>query len=39
MEWLFYACVSALAAATTAILAKLGVEKVPASLATAIRNG
>ena len=39
MEWLFYACVSALAAAATAILAKLGVEQVPASLATAIRTG
>ena len=39
MEWLFYACVAAVAAAATAILAKLGVEQVPASLATAIRTG
>jgi transporter family protein len=39
MEWLFYACVSAVAAAATAILAKLGVEHVPASLATALRTG
>jgi bacterial/archaeal transporter family protein len=38
MGWLFYACVSAVAAAATAILAKLGVEQVPASLATAIRT-
>jgi hypothetical protein len=39
MSWLAYALISAVAAAATAILAKLGVEGVPSTLATAIRNG
>jgi len=38
MTWLFFAGISAVAAAGTAILAKLGVEQVPSSLATAIRT-
>lgn len=38
MTWLFYAGLSAVAAAATAILAKLGVENVPSSLATAVRT-
>ena len=38
MSWLFYAVVSAIAAAATAILAKVGVEGVPSSLATALRT-
>lgn len=38
MEWLFYAFVSAGAAALTAILAKVGVEGIPSTLATAIRT-
>jgi transporter family protein len=38
MTWLAYACVSAVAAAATAILAKIGVEGVPSTLATAIRT-
>jgi transporter family protein len=38
MSWLFYAFVSAAAAAVTAILAKIGVEGVPSTLATAIRT-
>lgn len=38
MGWLFYACVSALSAAATAVLAKVGVEGVPATLATAFRT-
>jgi bacterial/archaeal transporter family protein len=38
MGWLFYAFVSAVAAAATAILAKVGVEGVPSNLATAIRT-
>lgn len=38
MSWLAYALVSAAAAAATAILAKLGVEGVPSTLATAIRT-
>lgn len=38
MPWYFYALLSAVAAAVTAILAKLGVEGVPSSLATAIRT-
>lgn len=38
MQWLFYALVSACAAALTAILAKIGVEGVPSTLATAIRT-
>jgi transporter family protein len=39
MSWLAYALISAVAAAATAILAKLGVEGVPSTLATAIRTG
>jgi transporter family protein len=38
MTWLGYALISAVAAAITAILAKLGVEGVPSTLATAIRT-
>jgi transporter family protein len=38
MTWLFYAFLSAAASALTAILAKLGVEGVPSTLATAIRT-
>jgi uncharacterized membrane protein len=38
MSWFFYALISAVAAAATAILAKLGVEGVPSTLATAIRT-
>jgi transporter family protein len=38
MTWLTYAFVSAGAAALTAILAKVGVEGVPSTLATAIRT-
>jgi transporter family protein len=38
MSWLGYALISAAAAAATAILAKLGVEGVPSTLATAIRT-
>jgi len=38
MSWLGYALISAVAAAATAILAKLGVEGVPSTLATAIRT-
>jgi len=38
MSWFAYALISALAAAVTAILAKLGVEGVPSTLATAIRT-
>jgi transporter family protein len=38
MTWLLYAFVSAVASALTAILAKLGVEGVPSTLATAIRS-
>jgi transporter family protein len=38
MPWWIYAGVSAVAAAATAILAKLGVEHVPSTLATAIRT-
>ena len=38
MGWLFYAIVSAGAAAVTAILAKIGVEGIPSTLATAIRT-
>ena len=39
MTWLVYASISALAAAATAILAKIGLEGVPSTLATAIRTG
>jgi bacterial/archaeal transporter family protein len=38
MTWLVFACLSAAAAAATAILAKVGVEGVPSTLATAIRT-
>jgi transporter family protein len=38
MGWVFYAFVSAGAAALTAILAKIGVEGIPSTLATAIRT-
>lgn len=38
MSWLFYAFISAAAAAVTAILAKVGVEGVPSTLATAVRT-
>jgi transporter family protein len=38
MTWLIYACASAAAAAATAILAKVGVEGVPSTLATAFRT-
>jgi bacterial/archaeal transporter family protein len=38
MSWLAFAFVSAGAAALTAILAKIGVEGVPSTLATAIRT-
>jgi bacterial/archaeal transporter family protein len=38
MPWLLYALMSAAASALTAILAKLGVEGVPSTLATAIRT-
>lgn len=37
MSWLGFALISALAAAATAILAKVGIEGVPSTLATAIR--
>jgi len=38
MAWLPYALISALAAAVTAILAKVGIQDVPSNLATAIRT-
>lgn len=38
MSWFTYALISAVAAAATAILAKIGVEAVPSTLATAIRT-
>lgn len=38
MTWLFWALLSALFAALTAILAKLGVEHIDSNLATAIRT-
>jgi len=38
MNWIVYAFISAAAAALTAILAKIGVEGVPSTLATAIRT-
>jgi transporter family protein len=38
MSWFTYALISALSAALTAILAKLGVEGVPSTLATAVRT-
>ena len=38
MTWIGYAVMSAIAAALTAIFAKIGVEGVPSNLATAIRT-
>lgn len=38
MTWWMYALVAAVAAAATAILAKIGVKDVPSNLATAIRT-
>jgi len=38
MGWLFWAILSALFAAATALLAKVGVEKIDSNLATAIRT-
>lgn len=38
MSWVAYALLSAVAAAATAILAKVGVEGVPSTLATALRT-
>jgi transporter family protein len=38
MGWLFYAFISAGAAACTAILAKIGIEGIPSTLATAVRT-
>jgi transporter family protein len=38
MGWLFYAFVSAVASALTAILAKIGIENVPTSAAVVIRT-
>ncbi len=38
MTWITYAAISAVAAALTAVLAKVGVEGVPSNLATAIRT-
>jgi transporter family protein len=38
MNWLFYALLSAVAAAATAILAKVGVGGIPSNLATAVRT-
>jgi len=38
MSWIFYAFLSAFAASAIAILAKLGINGVPSTLATAIRT-
>ena len=38
MNWFIYAFLSAIAAAATAILAKIGVKDVNSNLATAIRT-
>jgi transporter family protein len=38
MTWLLYALVAAVAAAATAILAKIGVGTIPSNLATALRT-
>ena len=38
VSWLVYASISALAAAATAILAKIGLDGVPSTLATAVRT-
>ena len=37
-SWIYYALLSAAAAGATAILAKLGVQGVPSTLATAVRT-
>ena len=37
-QWLLFAFISAIAAALTTVLAKIGVEGVPSTLATAIRT-
>jgi transporter family protein len=39
MTWWMFACLSALAASATAILAKIGIAGVPSNLATAVRTG
>ena len=39
MPWWAYALASAVAAAATAVLAKIGVERVPSNLATVERTG
>jgi transporter family protein len=39
IPWWAFALASAVAAAATAVLAKIGVEQVPSNLATAIRTG
>lgn len=38
MPWWSFAIASAIAAAATAVLAKIGVERVPSNLATAVRT-
>ena len=38
MTWMTFAAISAVAAALTAVLAKIGVEGIPSNLATAIRT-
>jgi len=38
MSWVFWAILSAIFAAATAVLAKVGVEKIDSNLATAIRT-
>ena len=38
MSWLAYALLAAVAAAATAVLAKIGVDAMPANLATALRT-
>ena len=38
MSWLLYALVAAVAAAATAVLAKIGVSTIPSNLATAVRT-
>ena len=37
--WVFYAVLSAVFAAATSILAKIGVRDIPSNLATAVRTG
>lgn len=39
MPWWAFALASAVAAAATAVLAKVGVERVPSNLATVVRTG